>query len=89
MPTIKRRHKAVLQEEQLQRFLQSVSRTRDFAVAVFAAASGCRRGEILALQIEDMNFETGEVGIKSSLEETKAGLRVKPTKSEKPRFAHA
>jgi Phage integrase family len=48
-------------------------------------ASGCRRGEILALEIGDVNFETGAVHIKSSLEETKAGLRVKATKSEKPR----
>jgi integrase len=85
VPAIKRRRKTVLQEDQLQRFLESVSDTRDLALAVFAAASGCRRGEILALRVEDVNFKTGEVEIKHSLEETRAGLRIKPTKSEKPR----
>jgi integrase len=85
VPTLKRRHKLIPREDQLRPLLQSASGTRDYAVVVFAAASGCRRGEILALRIEDVDFETGEVEIKSSLEETKAGLRVKPTKSEKPR----
>ena len=86
VPTIKRKHKTVLQENQLQRFLQSVSGTRDYALLVFTAASSCRRGEILAQRIEDVNFDTGEVAIVRSLEETKAGLCVKATKSEKPRF---
>lgn len=86
VPTIKRKHKAILEEEQLHRLLESLQDTRDYPMLVFAAASGCRRGECLAHRIEDVNFDTGEVAIKSSLEETKAGLRVKPTKSEKPRF---
>ena len=44
VPTIKRRHKPILQEDQLQRFLESVSGDRDYPIVVFAAGSGCRRG---------------------------------------------
>lgn len=75
----------MLQEEQLGRFLESISTARDYPLVAFAAASGCRRGEILALQAKDLDLITGEVRINKSLEQTKAGLRVKPTKSEKPR----
>jgi len=50
-----------------------------------ATATGCRRGELLALQWSDINFTTGELLVSKSLEQTKAGLRVKTTKSGKPR----
>ncbi|MEO8367962.1 MAG: site-specific integrase [Candidatus Solibacter sp.] len=46
---------------------------------------GCRRGELLALEWPDLNMTTGELIVSKSLEQTKAGLRVKSTKSEKPR----
>jgi integrase len=45
----------------------------------------CRRGELLALQWSDFDLETGSLDISKSLEQTRAGLRVKSTKSEKPR----
>jgi integrase len=47
---------------------------------------GCRRGELLALQWQDVDFETGLMNVTKSLEQTKlGGLRVKPPKSGKPR----
>jgi hypothetical protein len=52
---------------------------------VFASATGCRRGELLALQWTDVNEETGELLVSKSLEQTRAGLRVKGTKSDEPR----
>jgi integrase len=48
-------------------------------------ASGARRGELLAVQWPDINFESGMMTITKSLEQTKAGLRVKCTKSDEPR----
>jgi integrase len=86
VPTIRRRNKPTLQEEQLQHFLQSLQGARDYPLVAFAVASGCRRGEILAVRIENLNFETGQVEINSSLEQTTAGLRLKATKSETPRL---
>ena len=52
---------------------------------MLAAATGCRRGELLALQWTDLDFNTGLLTVSKSLEQTKAGLRVKSTKSEDPR----
>jgi integrase len=48
-------------------------------------ATGARRGELLALQWADIDFKTGILNISKSLDQTKAGLRVKSTKSGKPR----
>jgi integrase len=51
-----------------------------------AAATGCRRGELLALRWTDIDLSTGLLSVSKSLEQTKAGgLRVKSTKSEEPR----
>ena len=52
---------------------------------MLAAATGCRRGELIALQWSDLNVDTGLLTISKSLEQTRGGLRVKSTKSEEPR----
>ena len=46
------------------------------------AASGMRRGELLAVRIGDVNFDGASVRVERSLEETRAGLRFKPPKSK-------
>jgi integrase len=56
-----------------------------YTFIVAAACSGCRRGELLALTWADLNFETGLMTVSKSLEQTRVGLRVKCTKSGKPR----
>jgi integrase len=43
-------------------------------------ACGARRGEMLALAWPDIDFEAGVLTISKSLEQTKAGLRLKETK---------
>jgi len=48
-----------------------------------AAATGCRRGELLALRWSDI--VDGRALISRSLTQTKEGLQFKPTKTEKPR----
>ena len=52
---------------------------------MLAATTGCRRGELLALTWADIDFASRLMRISKSLEQTKEGLRVKPTKNEKPR----
>jgi integrase len=48
-------------------------------------ASGARRGELLALQWSDIDWASCVLTVSKSLEQTAAGLRVKATKSKKPR----
>ena len=56
-----------------------------FPLFVTAASTGCRRGELLALEWQDIDFQTGMMTISKSLEQTKSGLRIKSTKSGKAR----
>jgi integrase len=67
------------------KLLERAQQTRLFPFIMFGLATGARRGELPALQWADVDFETGIMNITKSLEQTKAGLRVKSTKSEKPR----
>jgi integrase len=60
-----------------------LSTSKDFIM--LGLASGARRGELLALQWPDIDFETGLMSVTKSLSQTKAGLRVKSTKSRRPR----
>jgi integrase len=50
-----------------------------------ALATGCRRGELLALEWADINWAARTISISKSLEQTRAGLRLKSTKGGKPR----
>jgi integrase len=51
-------------------------------------ATGMRRGELLALEWSDLDWERGFLEVSKSLEQTRKGLRVKSTKSgEARRFA--
>lgn len=56
-----------------------------YPIIAVAVATGCRRGEILALRWSDIDFIDRVVTISKSLEQTKAGLRVKMPKSRRTR----
>jgi integrase len=57
-----------------------------FPIVELALATGCRRGELLALEWRDVDWSARILSISKSLEETNAGTRVKSTKSGKPRL---
>jgi integrase len=57
-----------------------------FAFVELAMATGCRRGELLALEWADLNWTTHALSVSKSLEQTRAGLRIKSTKGGKPRI---
>jgi len=84
-PLPKRKPRIVESKEKLKALFDRARDTRQYAFIVTASASGCRRGELLALQWPDFNAATGELCVTKSLEQTKAGLRVKSTKSGKDR----
>jgi len=56
-----------------------------FVLVELALAAGGRRGELLALQWPDVDWAAKYLHVSKSLEQTAAGLRVKTTKSKKPR----
>lgn len=85
LPKLTKRRPAVLDERKLQALFDRARNTCLYPFIVLAAATGCRRGELLALQWSDLEFNTGLITISKSLEQTRGGLRVKSTKSEEPR----
>jgi integrase len=54
-------------------------------IAVLALSSGARRGELLALNWENVDLDAGTIKIERSLEQTKAGLRFKTPKTKNGR----
>jgi integrase len=84
-PKLARRQPKVLDRKGLDALLRRAAGTRLFPLIVLAASTGMRRGEMLALEWTDVNWDRRELEVSKSLEQTKAGLRVKSTKSEKPR----
>jgi integrase len=56
-----------------------------FPVIVLGMATGMRRGELLALEWTDLDWDKATIEVSKSLEETKAGLRIKGTKSGETR----
>ena len=55
------------------------------SIVSLALATGMRRGELLALQWSDVDLNKGVLRVERSVEETEAGLRVKPPKTKRGR----
>jgi integrase len=53
-----------------------------YPIAAVALATGMRRGEILGLQLGDIDLESASLRVERSLEETAQGLRFKPPKTK-------
>ena len=60
--------------------MQTLSRQMQifFTLAIY---SGCRRGELVALQWDDINFQDSSISIRHSIERTKAGQHLKDPKT--------
>jgi integrase len=68
-----------------ERLLEVAAGMRVYPVIVVAMATGMRRGELCALEWTDIDWAKATLSVSKSLEETKQGLRVKSTKSGRPR----
>jgi integrase len=93
LTVLKTRYAATLNTEESERLLLAIRHTRVYWPVLIALATGMRRGEILALRWRNVDLDRASLRVTESLEQTKAGLRVKAPKSEKaraitlPRFA--
>jgi integrase len=82
-PKVEEREMQTLDDEQAAKLLAAASTTRVYVPLVVALATGLRRGELLALRWQDIDLATGVIQVVRSLEQTKAGLRFKTTKSKR------
>jgi integrase len=84
-PRVPRRRPKVVDRAGFDTLLRKAAGTSVYPVIVLAMATGMRRGELLALRWTDLDWDRGTIEVCKSLEETRAGLRVKLPKSGEPR----
>ena len=63
--------------------LDALKTSRLYAIVALALSSGARRSELLALRWCDVDLERAVIKIEHSLEQTKAGLRLKAPKTKR------
>jgi integrase len=85
LPKIVKQEPKALDETQTAWYLAAAQGHWLYPILLVAAATGGRRGELLALTWRDVDMTSRFIRFSKSLEQTKAGLRIKTTKSEKPR----
>jgi integrase len=81
-PKVEAKEVEILDAKQVALVLRKLEGHPLYAICALALASGMRRGELLALRLCDVDFDTGSVRVERSLEETASGLRFKAPKSK-------
>jgi len=84
-PKVEEHEVAILPAEQIPAVLAALDGHTLFPIVFLALTTGMRRGELLALQWGDVNLDGATLGVERSVEETRAGLRVKPPKTKRGR----
>lgn len=82
LPTKKSPEISVLSPEEMQRLLIQAREEGFYEMFLLDLATGLRRGELLALQWKDINFNTGEMTISKQVKYTKGELQIIPPKTK-------
>jgi len=86
LPPIERKEAKVVEDAQLGLLIDAASgHPWMYALLIVALGTGLRRGELLALRWADADLAANSLTVSRSLEQTKAGLRIKTTKSGRSR----
>jgi len=85
LPPTENKERRSLSPEELESYFAAAVGHWVEPILRLAAATGMRRGELLALTWSDINFSAGTITVSKSLEQTRAGLRVKETKTRTTR----
>ena len=84
-PTAQATEIEILTPDQITAVLDSLKGHTLHPIASLSLATGLRRGELLALQWSDVDLDRAVLRVEHSLEETKAGLRLKAPKTKRGR----
>ena len=85
-PTPEDKEMSILTEAQSVELFEAAEGTRLHVPVLLASCAGLRRGEVLGIQWSDLDWKTGNLQIRRSLEETKiSGVRFKHPKSKRGR----
>jgi integrase len=84
-PKVEEAEVEILTAAEIDALVAGLEGHRFHPIASLALATGARRGELLGLQWSDIDLDRGTVRIERSVEETAAGLRLKPPKTRRGR----
>ncbi len=82
LPPKKGREMEILTPEEMQRLLIQAKEEGFYEMFLLDLATGMRRGELLALQWDDVNFTTGEVKISRQVQSVKGKLLISQPKTK-------
>lgn len=82
LPSAKAREMQVLTPEEIQRLLIQAKEDGCYELLLLELSTGLRRGEICALQWDDLNFRTGELRIERQVHRVNGDLVVSPPKTK-------
>ena len=82
LPSAKVREMQVFSPEEIQRLLIQSKEDGCFELLLLELSTGLRRGEICALQWDDLNFNTGELQVKRQVHRVKGELAVSEPKTK-------
>lgn len=85
LPKIEKTETRSLDADEVRTLREACRGDWTFTLVDLALATGARRGELLALTWDDVDWIGRSITISKSLEQTKAGLRIKRPKNEKRR----
>ena len=85
-PAVRRSNAKAIDSAEIARILDAAAVTRWHSFFSLAFAIGARRGELLALRWSVVDLERRTVTIAAALSQTKAGIAVKSTKSDRVRI---
>ena len=71
----------ILSMEEARLILRGMRGHALYSMIVVLLGTGMRRGELLALRWRDVSFNAGTIRVERAVEQTKAGLRIKATKT--------
>ena len=81
-PKLEEKEMVILKEDQIDECLTGLADLSIYPIFCVALGTGARRGEIVALKWSDIDLDRGTMNIERSLEQTSAGIRIKPPKTQ-------